>query len=745
MANVFASLPVPAAPGVGAWVDVSAMGPERTISVDGGAFDGSILLEGSNDAQVSSPPAAVGPFNGPTFAPKTFTQAWNFLRVRRVNGSGGTPSVTIAAPAAVANVFGALVVPASDGVGAALDISGGGDVNTFTCMGAFTGQILIETSTDGVNFSPTLLFEIGGTIGFTLNGVLSAARVRRRGPGTAGTPLVSVGSQATAGAAGGAFPGYAAAPPAIAAVSSAGASALVSRGDHTHQGALESGAYSPPAALQSTGVLFQTFALGVATFAIVALPTSFPGFGGAPPAVANASSAGAAGTASRSDHTHAGVASLNGGTGAATLTSTGGTIAITGAAPALNIEVIAGAFPGFGGAPPAVASASAAGAAGTASRSNHTHALDLVAYNPSLVGMQASGVVQQTYGAPTATPSVLTAAVGQVPFGLASGLLTTSASFTYSTTTGFRVGGVPYVNLASGAPTAATNGTTFRHQMTPPALARTTAALDAFLLDAVTVSITGSAGTLGQWSYARIAGATYNAVNATTGLLVTLEINGPIYGANMAAIAGSPVGFALLLNDNLAQGTANLGLSDGAIFARAMYGWSNGASDLQLGVQGTNNLNFTYGVAVDGSGGTTRAFMNGAGDWTINGIFAPSSTVVALQLDANGNVALGGASNVAASINGWPQMPSVAGRFTGVPTVLATSAPFGYDRTNRNLQIWNTVGATWDAFPSFSVTAGAGAGAWTTTNLPAGFGTTVRWWNFTAAGLNIVVPYFTNP
>jgi hypothetical protein len=90
-----------------------------------------------------------------------------------------------------------------------------------------------------------------------------------------------------------------------------------------------------------------------------------------------------------------------------------------------------GAFPGFGGAPPAVASASAAGVGATASRFDHTHAQDLVVYAPSLAGMQATGVIQQTYGAPNATPAVLNVSTGLIPFGNA-GLLAVEAAFAYN-------------------------------------------------------------------------------------------------------------------------------------------------------------------------------------------------------------------------------------------------------------------------------------------------------------------------
>lgn len=110
-----------------------------------------------------------------------------------------------------------------------------------------------------------------------------------------------------------------------------------------------------------------------------------------------------------------------------------------------------GAFPGFGGAPPAVASTSSAGAAGTASRSDHTHALDIVAYNPSIAGMQATGVIQQTYAAPTATPTVLNVATSRIPFGNA-GVLTTSANLNFnSANTTLLVGGLtadPFGGLA---------------------------------------------------------------------------------------------------------------------------------------------------------------------------------------------------------------------------------------------------------------------------------------------------------
>jgi hypothetical protein len=202
VANVFVVLPVPAGDGVGPWVDVSGQSPERTISVDGGAFAGTLYLEASDDGQASAAPAGVGPFIGGSQTPQTWVQALQWLRVRR-SGSGGVgaPTVAVAAPAASSAVFGAMAVPVNDGVGAAISLSGGGDVNTFQVVGAFAGQVLIETSGDGINFVPALIFDVGGEVGQTVVGVLNSARVRRRGSGGGAVPLVSVGSSATAGAA----------------------------------------------------------------------------------------------------------------------------------------------------------------------------------------------------------------------------------------------------------------------------------------------------------------------------------------------------------------------------------------------------------------------------------------------------------------------------------------------------------------------------------------------------------------
>jgi hypothetical protein len=129
----------------------------------------------------------------------------------------------------------------------------------------------------------------------------------------------------------------------------------------------------------------------------------------------------------------AGASSTSSGGVTSIIAGTNVTISSTGAGGTGDVTVnSAGGGPTPGGAPPAIASVSSAGAAATYSRSDHTHALDLVAYNPSVAGMQASGVVQQTYGAPTATPTVLTMVARQIPFGGAGGTLTQSAKLVWT-------------------------------------------------------------------------------------------------------------------------------------------------------------------------------------------------------------------------------------------------------------------------------------------------------------------------
>jgi hypothetical protein len=933
MANVFIALTVPAADGVGPWVDVSSIGPEKTISVDGGPFGGQIYLEASNDAQASAAPAAAGPFPGPTFAPQTFTQTLQFMRVRRSGSNGvGAPTVTLAGPAAISNVFGAMAVPAGDGIGAAIDLSGGGDVNTFQVEGPYSGQILIETSTDGVNFSPTLLFTVFHGVGQTVTGVLSAARVRRRGSTTAAVPLISVGSGATSGGGGGGFPGFGPAPPPVAIASAAGAAGTASRSDHTHAAAVLN--LAAGAGITVTPV--------AGTWTIAATAVSFPGYGGAPPAVTTAgSSAGVAATVSRSDHTHSGVHSLVAGTnvsvaddgaGNITVNSTGAVFPGYGGAPpavttagssagaaltvsrsdhthsgvhslvagtnitiaddgAGNITVNSsgGAFPGYGGAPPAVAAASSAGAALTVSRSDHTHqgvasvtastgltntgtASAVVLTNNLSTGINAAS--QTAVGGTLTTQSLLlrpnladlvtgtvamgsttgwqyTASTNAVSLGIAAstagspmhirgningawgpyvnngnaagggggtaagyyfgqnddnnsgplasltmlGALQGTAGlyaanevvlamtggaadmvFHNQGTGGIKFGAGggagtqylrisnagqiqtsnnPFVSYSSGAVIAQANGNVHVFGQVPPNIARASA-LDAILFNPATVTLTGGAGAAAAQAATRFAPVTWQTSGAAmTGQPVAVEIDGPIFGANFTPNAGAPAAFALLLNDNVGQGTAHLGLSDGILFGSQIQGWTNaGATTLSIGVVAATQLLIKYNMVGDGSGGTVAMSVNGTNGATAVGLTASAvftagiagqEGLTVIPNAAGADVALGvNAHPAAAATHGLPYMPVYNASPTGAPSAFANMAPFAFDHLLTAFRIQNG-GGGWELWPAFEEgTLAPGAGVIVTTNLPAGFNTTPKYWAFTSKlGTSIAMQYFT--
>jgi hypothetical protein len=846
VANAFANLPVPAGDGVGAWVNVSSLSPEKFVSVDGGAFSGTLLLEGSNDGQLSAFPLDVGPFIGPTFAPQDFAEPVNFMRVRRAASSAGplgTPNVNVGGQSVTTNIFAAMVVPAVDGVGAAVDLTGGGDLAAFSIVGPFTGQIIVETSADGVNFSPTLLFTDGAGKAQSVAGVLNKARIRRRGVVGGGLPLAAVGSGGGGAGGGGGFPGFGPAPPAVASASSAGLAGTASRSDHTH--ALDLVNYTPSvAAMQGTGLVTQTaFVAGVATMGLTAIPTSFPG---------------------------------------------------------------------FGGAPPAVATASAAGVAGTASRSDHTHALDLVTYTPSVAGMQAAGVIQQTFPNPTAVPAVFAVAADLITFGAhaGTGLLSTNAAIKYDSSLGrFGISRLAQTvdftvarnsgTLVMGADAASTNlrlyrastdniglildwdksrgtraaptaviggdfgnttqenfydGTGYTTPMAMVVRVQTGAAVAANsvpALWAITVAngggVTAGAATqnaLAQytngdttaggaqvanadtggfflppavagppvgvpvnsfgtalvlnrvptiidntnqrlygymnaaWHFAQFmdfdptatqipfGGATAHTLTSAAQLTFSSAVsqNRLTVGGPLAANAGSvlinsgdlgvPMTGALKcglrIPDITAGAQANIAI-DNIFFGQQLMGYTNGAfQDLVVGVA-TGHL-FSLGYLMDGTGaasvagqldGTTGAIV--FGDTIAGGKYALQ--VKAAAGGNNADAIIGNTGLVAASIHGYGYVAAIAATPTGAADVFGNGgAAVAYDTNKHGLWARNTVGAQWEFVPAANSTQAAGAGVWVTTNLPAGFGTTPKYWSFTGFGGAVcVVPYFTNP
>lgn len=187
MANVFIALPAPAGNGVGAWVDVSAQGFEKTIVV-GNLPSAVVNIEMSNEAAPTRP-APVTIFPDPGKSIVGCAALWMRARVSGYLG-GGAPVIEIGA-----NDDGAtgasLPVTAGDGVGAAVDVHLLGLQKTVTVGGPFTGSVIIEASEDNVKWAPVWLLARPDQRSKSF--AAKFMRVTRSGVGSpAGTPIVDV-------------------------------------------------------------------------------------------------------------------------------------------------------------------------------------------------------------------------------------------------------------------------------------------------------------------------------------------------------------------------------------------------------------------------------------------------------------------------------------------------------------------------------------------------------------------------
>lgn len=202
------NLPVPAADGSGAWVDVSSIGPERTISIDVGAnFEGELFVDAACTAGAAPiDPAQFTPvvrFDSTTQRKTTILLACNFLRVRRRFTRPENPTVpvvNVGGDAAGASVFGVLAVTAGDGLGAPFDISAGGEVLTVLTAGNFDRAAYIEGSQDaGATFARIEDFgKFEAAQGKTAICIFERIRVASEKSRSGDSPIVMVGCMALA-------------------------------------------------------------------------------------------------------------------------------------------------------------------------------------------------------------------------------------------------------------------------------------------------------------------------------------------------------------------------------------------------------------------------------------------------------------------------------------------------------------------------------------------------------------------
>ena len=194
MANIFLNVPVVV--GVGAPVDISAMGAEKTIVV-AGALTGALTLEISEDAGVSWSQIYTFTKTGN----KVLSFAANRIRARSSTG-GGVVNIG-------ANDDGGLYVvippPPMNGVGVAVDISALGHFTTVAAQGDFGGGVIgIQVSENGVDFSEFATFADPDSVTNMMVG--DFVRAVSRGAGVVGAPYAPVLSM-------GAINDSAAAPP----------------------------------------------------------------------------------------------------------------------------------------------------------------------------------------------------------------------------------------------------------------------------------------------------------------------------------------------------------------------------------------------------------------------------------------------------------------------------------------------------------------------------------------------------
>ena len=192
MANVFTNLPAPAGNGVGAGQDVSTMGRERTITVQG-TFRGTVIIEFSNEAGGAGPYAQIEVFTAA--GKKTVQIAAQFMRVRR----SGVPTIDPGLPdvEVAANDNGGqfldLPAPAGNGSGASIDVSALGTFNTIAVQGTFTGTVVIEISEDNVTWAQCMVFNGPGW--YSKEFIAQFMRVTRKNVGVnPGLPNVDVGA-----------------------------------------------------------------------------------------------------------------------------------------------------------------------------------------------------------------------------------------------------------------------------------------------------------------------------------------------------------------------------------------------------------------------------------------------------------------------------------------------------------------------------------------------------------------------
>lgn len=192
MANLFFNLPTTPGNGSGATVITSALGREKTITVQGtyaGSVNIEVSLDGSTWAQVVT-------FSGGSAKKKTVSVAARFMRATRSGVplvAPGLPNVDVGANDNGARFTG-LAATSGNGIGAVVDTSVFGTFNSVTVAGTFTGTVNVQISDDGVDYVTCMTFSGPGIKSKEF--AAQFMRVQRSGVDRAapGLPVVAVGA-----------------------------------------------------------------------------------------------------------------------------------------------------------------------------------------------------------------------------------------------------------------------------------------------------------------------------------------------------------------------------------------------------------------------------------------------------------------------------------------------------------------------------------------------------------------------
>ena len=165
MANLFLNIPVPAANGAGAPVDVSAMAKTKSL-VCGGGFQATVNVEYSEDAAGVGPWAQLATFQ--QSGNLTIDVAAHWMRAKVTDYKGGAPNLDVGS-SDDGSVFALLTAN-----GASVDISALPLLKTAVAPAGFAG--IVEISEDGVSWAQIFAFQNGG--GITRSVVGQFARVK---------------------------------------------------------------------------------------------------------------------------------------------------------------------------------------------------------------------------------------------------------------------------------------------------------------------------------------------------------------------------------------------------------------------------------------------------------------------------------------------------------------------------------------------------------------------------------------